>query len=192
LRSEFLAQLGLPAEAKLILYLGPLVKEKRLKELIWATDQLKAVGVPAHLLIVGEGPLWWRLERYRWQNRIDDRVHFLGGRFNVDEFLAHADVLWQAGAYEGQSSAILEAMAAGVPVVAADAAGNREMVVHGETGYLVPLNERAGFARWTLPLVEDAELARRVREAGRKQVEQNHRIEDIAGEYTRLYRQLMT
>jgi glycosyltransferase involved in cell wall biosynthesis len=187
-RPDFLAQLGLPADAKLILYLGPLVKEKRLKELIWAADQLKAVAVPAHLLVVGDGPLRTRLERFRKQNRINDRVHFLGQQSDVWEFLGHADVLWQAGAHEGQSSAILEAMAAGVPVVAADAAGNRELVTSGETGYLVPVNERAGFARWTLPLLEDVELARRMGGAGRQRAERHHRIEGMAARYAELYR----
>jgi glycosyltransferase involved in cell wall biosynthesis len=187
-RSDFLAQHRLPGDAKLLVYLGPLVKEKRLKELIWATDQLKAVAVPAHLLIVGDGPLRPALERYRRQNRIDDRVHLLGRCEDVSEILAHADVLWQAGAYEGQSIAILEAMAAGVPVVAADAAGNRELVINGETGYLVPVKERAGFARWTLPLLEDAELSKQFGTAARLRVEQCHRVEDMANRYAELYR----
>jgi glycosyltransferase involved in cell wall biosynthesis len=187
-RFDFLAHHRLPDDAKLVVYLGPLVKEKRLKELIWATDQLKAVAVPAHLLIVGDGPQRAALERYRWLNRIDDRVHFLGRREDASEILAYADVLWQAGAYEGQSTAILEAMAAGVPVVAADSAGNRELVINGETGYLVPVKERAGFARWTLPLLEDVELGKRFGTAARRRVEQCHRVEDMANRYAELYR----
>ncbi|MCC7086061.1 MAG: glycosyltransferase [Pirellulales bacterium] len=189
-RSDFLAQLGLPSDAKLVLSIGPLAKEKRLKDLIWAADQLKAVATAAHLLIVGDGPLRGRLERYRWQNRIGDRVHFLGRRSDVAEFLAHADVLWQADAHEGQSSAVLEAMAAGVPVVVADAGGNRELIANGESGFLVPMSQRAGFARWTLPLLENAQLARRMGAAGRRQAEQCHQIEDIAGQYMELYRSL--
>jgi len=74
-RSELLDELGLPHDAKLIAYLGPLVRQKRLKELVWATDQLKAVGVPAHLLLIGDGPQRQALARYRFLNRIDDRVH---------------------------------------------------------------------------------------------------------------------
>lgn len=189
-RPEFLAQLGLPDNAKLILCLGALVKEKRLKELIWAVDQLKAVGVPAHLLVVGVGPLRKPLERYRRLNRIDDRVHFLGQREDVAELVAQADVLWQAGAHEGHSSAILEAMVAGKPVVAADAAGNGELVVNGVTGHLVPVRERAGFARWTLPLLENVELARRLGEAGKQRVLENHHVENIAQQYGELYRSL--
>jgi glycosyltransferase involved in cell wall biosynthesis len=189
-RRQLLDEIRLPHDAKLIAYLGPLTLEKRLKELIWATDQLKAVGVPAHLLMIGDGPRRQPLERYRRLNRVDDRVHFLGWRTDVPRLLSQVDVVWHAGAQDGQSSAILEAMAAGIPVVAADAPGNRELVAHGVNGYLVPLKERAGFARWTLPLLEDAALANRIGEAGRQRVLEGHRLEDMLSAYANVYRSL--
>jgi len=167
-RRDLLSQLALPADSKLIAYVGSLTVRKRIKELIWAADQLKAVGTTAHLLVIGDGPLRWRFERYTRQNSVADRVHFLGLRTDAREWLPHVDVFWQASTTDGQSSAILEAMAAGIPVVAADAPGNRELVIPGETGYLVPYGQRAGFARHTLPLLEDPELARRLGSAGRR------------------------
>ena len=154
-RGALLAELNLPRDAKLIAYLGPLMRQKRLKELVWATDQLKAVGVPAHLLLIGDGLHRQALARYRFLNRIDDRVHFLGWRSDVARLLSQVEVVWQPSAHEGHSYAILEAMAAAIPVVAADAAGNRELISHGDNGYLVPLKERARLC----PL--DAPLARR-------------------------------
>ncbi|HTQ40831.1 MAG TPA: glycosyltransferase [Pirellulales bacterium] len=189
-RSDLLAELGLPAEAKLIAFVGRLEKQKRIKELIWATDQLKAVGVPAHLLIIGQGPLQNRLERYARLNQIDSRVHFLGVRDDVPCLLQHVDVLWQAGDREGHSSAVLEAMAAGVPVVAADAAGNRELVVPAETGFLVPLTERAGFARATLPLLENLVLAQRLGETAQRRVQQFHAAPQLLAAYTKVYEEL--
>jgi glycosyltransferase involved in cell wall biosynthesis len=189
-RQELLRELKLQPDAKLVTYVGGLTKQKRLKELIWAIDQLKAVNSSAYLLIVGDGPLRNSLERYTWLNRVEDRVRFLGFRSDVDRLLAQADVLWQAGAGEGQSNAILEAMGAGVPVVAADASGNREVVVPGETGYLVPLQERAGFARCTLPLLEDAELAARLGAAGQRQAMELHRMNDMVAGYAKIYQEL--
>lgn len=189
-RAELLTELGLPRDAKLLAYLGPLTKQKRLKELIWAADQLKAVGTTAHLLMVGDGPLRSALQRYARLNRVEDRIHFLGARNDVPRLLSHVDIVWHAGNYEGQSSAILEAMAAGIPVIAADAAGNRELVTDGVTGHLVPLHERAGFARWTLPLLENSELARRLGAAGRQHVLQFHQPANMVAHYARLYREL--
>jgi len=190
-RAELLARLGLPDDAKLIAYLGALTVRKRLKELIWATDQLKGVETTAHLLIIGEGPLRGRLERYTRLNRVEDRVHFLGRRDEARAWLPHVDVLWQASTTDGQSSAILEAMAAGIPVVAADGPGNRELVIPGETGYLVPCDQRAGFARHTLPLLEEPDLARRLGSAGRRLVLERHRAEDYVERHARLYRELL-
>ena len=60
--------------------------------------------------------------------------------------MPHFDVLWNGSENLGQSSAILEAMAAGVPVIASDTPTNRELVVDDETGYLIPLGTRAGRA----------------------------------------------
>ncbi len=186
-RERFLAAVGLPSEAKLIAYVGSIQPRKRLKEIVWATDQLKAVGVPAHLLVIGDGPYRLALERYRWLNRVDDRVHFLGRRDDVRRFLAHTDVLWQPSAIEGQSSAILEAMAAGVAVVAADSGGNRELILNGETGYLVSTAERAGFARWTLPILEDPSLARRFGVAAKERVANFHNAGEMVARYAQLY-----
>jgi glycosyltransferase involved in cell wall biosynthesis len=190
-RQNLLTQLDLPGDAKMIVYLGSLGVGKRIKELIWAADQLKAVGTTAHLLVLGKGPLRWRLERYTRQNRVEDRVRFLGWRDEARAWLPHIDVLWQASATDVQSSAILEAMAAGIPVVAADAPGNRELVIPGETGYLVPCDQRAGFARHTLPLIEDPELARRLGSAGQRLVLERHRAEDYVERHARLYRELL-
>ncbi|HEY2882700.1 MAG TPA: glycosyltransferase [Pirellulales bacterium] len=190
-KTALLEQFRLPSEAKLIAFLGPLSIDKRIKELIWATDQLKAVGLRAHLLIFGDGPLRSRLERYSRLNRTDDRVHFLGSRTDAANFLPHVDVLWQSGIHEGHSCAILEAMAAGVPVVAADTPGNRELVAPQETGYLAPVGERAAFARWTLPLLENAELAGRMGLAGKERVRQHHLAAVMCEAHARLYRELL-
>jgi glycosyltransferase involved in cell wall biosynthesis len=190
-RQQLLSELQLPSDAKLVAFLGGLTKQKRLKELIWATDQLKAVGTKAHLLIIGDGPLRKRLERYSWLNRLEDRVRFLGFRSDAARLVSHVDVVWQAEAGEGQSDAILEGMGAGAPVVAADSPGNRELVTPGENGYLVSLRERAGFARCTLPLLEDADLAARLGAEGRRRVEQNHRVDAMVAAHAKLYEAIL-
>jgi glycosyltransferase involved in cell wall biosynthesis len=188
--SSIKRELNLPETAKLIACVGSLRVDKRLKELIWAIDQLQAVGIEAHLLLVGDGRLKRRLERYAWLNRVQHRVHFLGSRADVPNILRQSDVLWHAAANDGQSSAILEAMAAGLPVVAADSGATRELVIPAQTGFLVPLGERAGFARWTLPLLENSAQAKQLGAAGRERARSKHAIEQTIAQFARLYREV--
>jgi glycosyltransferase involved in cell wall biosynthesis len=85
----------------------------------------------------------------------------------------------------------MEAMAAGIPVVATEIPGNRDLVVPGETGYLVPLESRSAFAKWTLPILEDTALARRFGAAGRARMLAEFSVEKMIERYAALYSELL-
>jgi glycosyltransferase involved in cell wall biosynthesis len=190
-RADLLAEIELPQGSKLIGAVGRLSSQKRVKELIWAIVQLAHLRDDVHLLIVGDGPLRSALERYRRLTGVEGRVHFLGARLDVPKLLPHFDVFWLASGYEGQSNALMEAMAAGVPVVATDIPANRELVVPDQTGYLVPLDNRSAFARRSLPILEDAELARRLGEAGCAKMLAEFSVEQMVDRYAALYSELL-
>jgi glycosyltransferase involved in cell wall biosynthesis len=190
-REELLRELGLPPDARLIGAIGRLWPQKRVKDLVWAADLLKSTRDDAYLLIIGDGPQRWRLERYTEQSAVTDRVHFLGERDDVPRLMPHFDCLWLGSEYEGQSNAILEAMAAGVPVIATDIAGNRDLVVDQETGFLVPVGDRFEFTRRTHWLLEDESLRRRLGDAGRQRIEEYFRVEQMIDSHAALYRQLV-
>jgi glycosyltransferase involved in cell wall biosynthesis len=187
-RAQLLAELGLPQGARLIGAVNRLWPQKRIKDVIWAADLLKVVRDDVHLLVIGDGPHKARLLRYRDQVQIADRVHFLGARDDVPRLMAHFDCLWLASAYEGQSNAIMEAMACGVPVVASDIPGNRDLVVHGETGYLTPIGDRAAIARHTNRLLDDSALAERLGRAGQMRIAQEFSVDKMVSAYAALYR----
>jgi len=191
-REVLLRELNLPDGARLIGAIGRLWPQKRVKDLIWAADLLKSARDDSHLLVIGDGPQRWRLERYRDQNEVADRVHLLGERNDVPRLLPHLDCLWLGSQYEGQSNAIMEAMSAGVPVVATDIAGNRDLVVPGETGYLVPVGDRAAFTRRTHELLNDAGLAHRLGDAGRQRMLAEFSVERMIERHAALYRELAT
>jgi glycosyltransferase involved in cell wall biosynthesis len=190
-REELLAELGLPVTARLIAAVNRLWPQKRVKDLIWAADLLKIVNPDAHLLIVGDGPQRWRLERYRDQCEIRDCVHFLGPRDDVTRLLPHCECLWLGSEYEGQSNAILEAMAAGLPVIATDIPGNRDLVLPEQTGYLVPIGDRAAFARRTNALLQAPELARRLGATGRQRVLSEFSVEKMVARHAALYAEIL-
>ena len=189
-REALLAELGLPPRARLIGAVGRLWPQKRVKDLIWAADLLKSTRDDTHLLVVGDGPQRSRLERYRDQSEIADRVHFLGERPDVPRLVAHFDVLWLASEYEGQSNAVLEAMSAAVPVIATDIPGNRDLVIDGTTGYLVPLGDRFEFTRRTHWLLDDEALRRRLGDAGRERVFREFSARQMVARHAELYREL--
>jgi len=189
-RESLLAELGIPAEAHVVAAVGRLWPQKRVKDLIWATDLLKSARGDVHLLVIGEGPQRWRLERFARQVENDNCVHFLGQRDDVSHILTHCECLWLASSFEGQSNAILEAMAAGLPVIATDIPGNRDLVVPRETGHFVAVGDSAGFARWTNALLEDRELARRMGDAGRKRVLKEFTVERMVERHAELYDEL--
>jgi glycosyltransferase involved in cell wall biosynthesis len=190
-REQLLAELGLPQGTRLIGAVGRLWPQKRLKDLIWATDLLKTIRSDVHLLIVGDGPQRRILDRYRHLCNLDAKVHLLGARNDVPSLMPHFDLLWLASAYEGLPNAIMEAMVCGIPVVASDIPGNRELVTHGQSGFLVSVGDRAGFARYAHKILEDPSLAARLGQAGRQRIINDFTIEAMVEKHVALYRELL-
>jgi len=190
-RRQLLDALHLPEGCRLIGLVGRLWPQKRVKDAIWAADLLKVIRDDVHLLIIGDGPQRDRLRRFRDQCEMRDKVHFLGARGDAARLLPHFAALWSASAYEGQSNVILEAMAAGVPVVATDIPGTRELIQSGETGFLVPVGDRAALAKWTDRLLNDADLAARLAEAARRRAQTEFSVEKMIERHVAMYRQAL-
>lgn len=189
-REDLLRALRLPPDAKLIGAVGRLWPQKRYKDLIWSAELLRATRGDTHLLIVGEGPQRRQLERYCEQVQVQHHVHFLGPRDDVPQLLPHLDCFWLGSGYEGQSNALMEAMLAGVPAVVTDIPGNRDLVVPGETGFLVRVGDVAEFTRKTNLLLEDRDVARRMGERARRRMLEEFSVEKMVRRYAALYREL--
>lgn len=167
-----------------------LTPDRRVKDLIWAGDLLKCIRDDVHLVLFGEGPHRWRLEKYARQTSMVDRVQFLGATDTLQNWLPRLHVAWFGAGHVGCSSWLLEAMAAGLPVVAPDTPCNREVVKNGETGYLIPLGDRASLARWTNVLLNDADLRQRLGAAGKKRVRDFFSAREMARQHANVYRQI--
>ncbi len=190
-RRKLLVELQLPPDARLIVAVGRLWPQKRIKDLIWAADLLRVIRDDTHLLIIGDGPQRRMLERYTRLLELSERVHFLGHRPDVPRILPHIDCLWLGSEYEGLPNVVMEAMLAARPVVATDIAGPRELIVEGQTGFLVPVGDRAAFVRRSRRIVEEPAFARQLGEAGRQRMLTEFTVEKMVEGHVRLYRQLL-
>jgi sugar transferase (PEP-CTERM/EpsH1 system associated) len=137
--------------------------------------------------IVGDGPLRVELEALRDLLGLRDRVHFHGYHADVSAFLAAADFFVLSSVSEGVSIALLEAMASGLPTVATDVGGNREVVVSGETGYLVPSRAHDVLAAVMLRIQSDDASLERMGRAARRRVGEHFNLRKVVQEYERLY-----
>ena len=190
-RCQLLDELKCPADARLIGVVGRLWPQKRVKDLIWAADLLRVLHDNLRLLVVGDGPERSTLQRFARLASDLDHIRFLGHRDDVWRIVPHLDVFWNGSGYEGQPNAVMEAMAAAVPVVASDIPGNRELVVHGETGFLVPIAGRAARARATDQIFNDAALAARLGAGAKQRMAEHFSVEKNVRRHVEMYRELL-
>ena len=190
-RGQLLSSINVPADARLVGVVARLWPQKRLKDAIWAGELLSAVHPNVHVVFLGDGPERWRLERFSRQIHSDGRIHFLGHRDDACDFFPHFDCVWLTSAYEGLPNSVMEAMAAGIPVVASDIPGNQDLVVPGKTGYLVPAGDRAGIARQTRQLLQDDSLRSQMGQAGQDRIREHFALAKMVERYDELYRRVM-
>ena len=186
IRDEF----ELPPDSLLVTCVGRLAAQKRVDDLLWAIELLGHHAPTAHLLVVGNGPRRTDLERFATQVGCRERVRFAGHRDDVPEIWAASDVAWLASDFEGQSNSLMEAMAAGLPVVASEIPANAELVTDGQTGLLVPVGDAAGFARCTGSLLEHPERAHALGQAARQRMLETFSVQAAVDAHARLYQQL--
>lgn len=185
LRREF----GIAESSQVLGFVGRLAPQKRLKDLLWAFELVRSHDLDVHFVIVGDGPQRNELELFSRQIRVPDRVTFTGHREDASTILTMFDVFWLASDFEGQSNSLMEAMAAARPVIVSDIAPNRELVSHEETGLVVPVTDRAEFAKTALRVLRDADLATQLGSAARGRMISGFSVEKMVEAHADLYRQ---
>jgi glycosyltransferase involved in cell wall biosynthesis len=188
------------AEVRRELAIGPgdlvLVQVARLDYLKDHATAVRTVGrvlkqrPDARLVLVGEGPERARIEEEVRRCGIEGSVRLLGLRTDVARLLAAADVFLLTSISEGIPLTLIEAMAAGLPVVATGVGGVGEVVEDGVTGLLSVAGDDAGLARHVLRLADDAAAARRMGECGRRRAQQTFSEGRMQGDYCHLYDEL--
>jgi glycosyltransferase involved in cell wall biosynthesis len=169
-----------PPDARVLLSTSRLVPQKGIDEAVRALPELPADAV---LVVLGEGPERAPLERLARELGVSDRV-FLPGRVpDVGAWLRRATVYVHPARWEGFGLGVLEAMHAGLPVVATNVSSLPELVVDGETGLLVPKDDAAALARAVAAALERPDLGA----AGRERARTEFSVERMASSTAALY-----
>jgi glycosyltransferase involved in cell wall biosynthesis len=161
-------RLGLPEDGPLLLTVSNLIHYKGHGTLLEAVPLITRTHPTARFVLAGDGPMRAEIERRIATAGVADRVRLLGERIDIPDLLRAADLLVHPSDEEGFPNAILEAMAAGRPVVATRVGGTPELVLDGVTGTLVPPRSPAALAAAVSHLLADSQLADRMGAAGRE------------------------
>jgi glycosyltransferase involved in cell wall biosynthesis len=146
-REELRSELGIPPGKALIGIVGRMVPIKNHRLFLEAARSMVDSGNPAHFALVGDGELRESLQLLAGEMGIADRVHFLGWKQDMEPVYAAFDLLALTSDNEGTPVTVIEAMAAGVPVVATAVGGVPDVIRDGETGWLVPPGDASALQR---------------------------------------------
>jgi len=183
-RSKKRKELGLSVGTAVIITVGELNANKNHIQVLEALSKLNKTNF--HYLIVGNGESEQKLKKAVNELMLQDKVSFLGFRRDVPELLTASDVFILTSRREGLPRAVMEAMAVGLPIIATDVRGNRDLVKSGENGYLVHLNDIEQTAMAIEQLTNSEDLRRSMGEKSKELVKQ-YDLQNILKEMERIY-----
>ncbi|NVJ28694.1 MULTISPECIES: spore coat polysaccharide biosynthesis glycosyltransferase ExoK [Myxococcus] len=164
---------------------------KRQEDLLLALAMLHHGGTPVQAFLVGDGPRRKGLEKLAAELGVSDTVHFLRHRTDVAAIYARATLGVLCSSAEGMSNAVMEGMAAGLPMVVTRVGGNTDLVRDGERGLVVPSERPAQLAQAINQLLSSPEKARRMGRAARDFVARELSLERLIRLHDALYQRVV-
>jgi glycosyltransferase involved in cell wall biosynthesis len=186
-RGPAFREMGIGAEDPVVAFVGRLVPAKAPGIFLEALAQASLALPSLRALIVGDGPLRADVEGQIRRLGLSDRVVLAGLRRDLPDVLAGVDVVAFSSEREGLSMAMLEAMAAGVPVVATEVGGTPELIESGVSGILVPPAQPRALADGLLSLLQSPARAEAMRRAARERVRTQFSLRRMIEAYQELY-----
>ena len=188
-RSAFCQLFGSSSD-KLICHVSNFRPVKRVMDVLAIFHRATRV-VPSRMIMIGDGPDRSQAEAFCRQHHLRDRVFFLGNVPNIEELVGASDLFLLPSESESFGMAALEAMASEVPVIATKSGGLPEVVVDGESGYLLPVGDVDAMSARAIEILSNPELQKRMGRAGRHIAETRFNVEKIVPQYRDFYEQVI-
>jgi glycosyltransferase involved in cell wall biosynthesis len=187
-------QLGLNPDDKIVGITANQRPDKGYEYFVRAAALINAKMPDVKFLLIGEeqADIKARLVKELKNPGFSDKVYFLGFRSDVRELLRIMDVFVLSSISEGLSIATIEAMAAGIPVIVTRSGGPEEIVIDGETGYLVPIKNEREIADKAIELLTHEELRAKISARAKENVRAKFNIENMISNYDNLYRDVLS
>jgi len=189
--AEVRRELGLPLDLPVVGLVARLDHWGKGHKELFAAMALLREQSPFHALIVGGGRRQGEMQQLAESLGLSQAVHFLGNRGDIPDLLAAMDIFVLPSQSEGVSLALLEAMAAGLPVIVSKVGGLPEVVRHEENGLLVPVGDAGALAQGLASLLADPAWAQALGEQARRDVETHYSLDRLGREINEIYEELV-
>ncbi len=189
--AELRRRLGIGSDRFVVGWFGRMTAVKRTRDLVDALVALRAREVDACLLLVGDGADREQLEAYAKERGVARELFYLGYQKDVADWYALADAVVLTSVNEGTPVTIIEALAAGRPIVSTDVGGVSDVVRDGADGFLVGVGDSEAMAARLAEIARDPELGSRLGASGRVRVVERYAVGRLVDDVDRLYRALL-
>ncbi len=185
------ASLGIPPQAPLVGAVGRLSEQKAPLDFVRMAAQVHAMRPEVHFIWIGTGPLEADVRTLAASLGLEGVFHLPGQRSDIPELLHTLDCFALTSLWEGFPLVVLEAMAAGVAVVATDILGTREAIQSGESGLLVPPADAQAMAKAVISILDHPQQAEGFRQAATRRIETEFTRERMLQGVTGLYQDMI-
>lgn len=186
-----LAPFGIPPGAQTLLFVGRLHPQKGVSFLLEAFRAISQKRPDLHLLIVGSGPLENEVTEFVRRNTLESQVHLAGHRSDVPSLMKAATALVLPSLWEGMPNVVLEAMAAGLPVIATAVDGTIELIENEKTGWLCSPGSQDSLQQAIECVLDQPDRARALADAAQQMVSHRFTWDATVSAYSQLWRSLL-
>lgn len=186
-RNQLRLQYGYSENEFLLFYAAEFNQNKNQQLLLESLARIKDNVPNAKLLLAGKGPLLEECQKQAERLEIEKMVDFLGFRNDIENLLKMSDLAVASSLREGLPVNVMEAMACGLPVIATDNRGHRELIVNHKNGWIIPPHDAEGFAKKMKLIAKDIELKKMLGSNGRKMIQSTYSTNKILEEKSHIY-----